>query len=149
MAGSGYLDKKLALMPTGVVNHAKPGEPHAVTWAPRSDIRIASVTVAAKDYYVVGGQSLKMTEKHARRLLLLTILGYLASLFVVIAVRFCRCQKCLMTKRYGVTGQCDCPAPVQALEGKAVRASVKKSQKPPKNPPRGSNSPPKMVYLSY
>ena len=126
VAGSGYLDKKLAVMPAGVVNHAKPGEPHAVTWAPRPGVRIASVTVAAKDYYVVGGQSLKMTEKRAQRLLLLTLLGYAASLFVVVAVRFCRCRNCMMMKTRGEMGQCHCPGLEKTLEATPGRMAAKK-----------------------
>lgn len=128
VAGSGYLGKKLAAMPTGVVNHAKSGAPHAVTWAPRSDIRIATVTVAAKEYYVVGGQSLKMTEAHAKRLLLLTALGYGASLFVTVAVRFCRCRKCNMMRLQGSMGTCECHAAHQP-EPAAAPAPVKKPAK--------------------
>jgi hypothetical protein len=128
VAGSGYLGKKLAVMPTGVVNHAKSGAPHAVTWAPRSDIRIATVTVAAKEYYVVGGQSLKMTEAHAKRLLLLTALGYGASLFVTVAVRFCRCRKCNMMRLQGPMGTCECHA-VHQPDPAATPASVKKPAK--------------------
>lgn len=132
VAGSGYLDKKLAVMPAGVVNHAKPGEPHAVTWAPRPGVRIASVTVAAKDYYVVGGQSLKMTEKHAKRLSLLTVLGYAASLFVILAVHFCRSRRCSFERK----NECLCaqsevyPANSfkQSVNAKPKRAAAK----PPK-----------------
>ncbi len=130
--GSGYLDKKLAVMPAGVVNHAKPGEPHAVTWAPRPGVRIASVTVAAKDYYVVGGQSLKMAEKHAQRLLLLTLLGYAASLFVVIAVHFCRSRRCSFERN----NECQCGEnsvyPVnssnQSVNSKPKRVAIKPSK---------------------
>ncbi len=100
VAGSGYLNKKLAVMPTGVINHATKDNPHAVTWAPGKDIRIASVTVAAKDYYVTGGQSLRSTDSHAKRLLLLTLIGYLASLIGIVYLnytirRYLRsCQDC-------------------------------------------------------
>ncbi len=83
VAGSGYLDKELAVVPKGVLTHAKSGSNNAVTWSPKDSVRIASVTVAAKDYYVLGGQSLKLTEEHAHRLLLLTIAGYAATLVLL------------------------------------------------------------------
>lgn len=138
VGGSGYLDKKLALMPAGVVNHAKPGEPHAVTWAPRSDIRIASVTVAAKDYYVTGGQSLKMTENHTRRLLLLTLLGYVASLCIIVAVRFCRCRRCRVLRSHAAMcahDSCVCCTPGDKPAPPSAKASaVKKAPKTTKRP---------------
>lgn len=83
VGGSGYLDKKLAVAPKDVLLHAASGHPNAVTWQPKDDVRVASVTVAAKDYYVLGGQSLKPTEDHAAHLLKLTALGYGVSLVVL------------------------------------------------------------------
>jgi hypothetical protein len=85
VGGSGYLDAKLAIVPKGVLEHAKAGKNNAVTWQPKSGVRIASVTVAAKDYYVLGGQSLKATEDHADRLLKLTMVGYGISLATLAA----------------------------------------------------------------
>ena len=84
VGGSGYLDKKLAVVPKGVLTHATSGKHNAVTWQPKSGIRIASVTVKAKNYYVLGGQSLSATEDHASQLLKLTVLGYGISLAVLI-----------------------------------------------------------------
>ncbi len=101
VAGSGYLDKKLASMPTGVVQHAKPHKPHAVTWAPRSGVRLASVTVAAKEYYVVGGQSLRLTESHTQRLLKLALVGYSICVAVVLLAQICHCRRCQSQR-------CDC-----------------------------------------
>ncbi len=98
VAGSGYLDKKLAQLPRGVVQHATPGKPHAVTWGPRKNIRIASVTVAAKNYYVVGGQSLQTTQNRLQRLLWLTLAGYGLAVCVVVGVKFCQCRHCRKTK---------------------------------------------------
>ncbi len=94
VGGSGYLNRKLAQMPRGVVQHATPGKPHAVTWAPGEGVRIASVTVKAKDYYVVGGQSLKMTENRSKRLLWLTLAAYAVTALVMYGVRFCQCRSC-------------------------------------------------------
>lgn len=83
VGGSGYLDKKLAVAPKSMLQHAKANRNNVVTWQPKAGVRIASVTVAAKDYYVLGGQSLKATEDHASHLLKLTALGYVAALVVL------------------------------------------------------------------
>ncbi len=80
VGGSGYLDKKLAVAPKSMLQHAKTNRNNIVTWQPKTGVRIASVTIAAKDYYVLGGQSLKPTEDHATQLLKLTAIGYGASL---------------------------------------------------------------------
>ena len=85
VGGSGYLNAKLAVAPKGVLEHAKTGKNNVVTWQPKSGVRIASVTAVAKDYYVLGGQSLKATENHASQLLKLTVLGYGVSLAVLAA----------------------------------------------------------------
>ena len=84
VGGSGYLDKKLAVAPKSMLQHAKINRNNVVTWQPKAGVRIASVTVAAKDYYVLGGQSLKSTEDHATQLLKLTILGYGISLVLLL-----------------------------------------------------------------
>ena len=83
VGGSGYLNAKLAVVPKGVLEHATAGKNNAVTWQPRSGVRIASVTATAKDYYVLGGQSLKTTEEHASKLLKLTMVGYGVSLAIL------------------------------------------------------------------
>lgn len=85
VGGSGYLGQKLAVAPKSMLQHAKSNRNNVVTWQPKADVRIASVTVAAKDYYVLGGQSLKATEDHATHLLKLTALGYVASVVVLVA----------------------------------------------------------------
>lgn len=92
LAGSGYIDSKLAQIPVGVVNHATKDKLHAVTWAPRPGIRIASVTAYSPKtgYYVVGGQSLKATESRDKRLLLGTLAAYVVSLAVLALWEFLR-----------------------------------------------------------
>lgn len=85
VGGSGYIDSKLAVVPKGVLTHAKSGKNNAVTWEPKDGVRLAAVVVAAKNYYVLGGQSLQATEAHAQRLLWLTLAGYGVSLLILIA----------------------------------------------------------------
>ncbi len=84
VGGSGYLDKKLAQIPLGVLQHATAIKPNAVTWQPKSGVRLATVTVATKNNYVVGAQSLKATEDRDSTLLKLTALGYGLSLAVMV-----------------------------------------------------------------
>jgi hypothetical protein len=78
--GSGYLDGRLAKAPLGMLKAAEGQEYHAVTWEPKNDVRIASVTVAAKDYYVLSGRNLKEVEKNENTTLQLSLLGGLAAL---------------------------------------------------------------------
>lgn len=80
VGGSGYLDSKLAVAPKGMLQHAKTNRNNIVTWQPKDNVRIASVTVATKDYYVLGGQSLKSTEEHASKLFGLAAIGYAVAL---------------------------------------------------------------------
>lgn len=82
VGGSGYLDSQLATIPKGVLEHTT-DDPHAVTWEPASGVRLATVTVATKDYYVVGGQSLAQTEAHAQRLAIISAAGYLLTLILL------------------------------------------------------------------
>lgn len=85
VGGSGYIDKQLAVVPKGVLTHASTGKNNAVTWEPKSGVRLATVVVAAKEYFVLGGQSLKQTEAHAQHMLWLTLAGYVASLLILVA----------------------------------------------------------------
>ena len=84
MAGSGYLNGKLAAVPLGVLQTATKAKPHSVTWQPQNGVRVASVTVVAGGYYVLGGQSLRLVENHATTTLQLTLLGWLASVFALL-----------------------------------------------------------------
>ncbi len=153
LAGTGYLKDKPAQMPVGVINHATPGKPHAVTWAPRKDIRIASVTVKAKDYYIVGGQSLKATESRDRRLLLFTLASYALTLVAVFAStwltrRYCQplCSQCARTHVSSCTckGQCVCQG-VSEKSSASTTSEVKTTsvKKPAPSKKRTSKTPAK------
>lgn len=61
VAGSGYLAGQVPKVPIGVLN-ASNKKIHTVTWQPREDVRIASVTEKSGNFYVLGGRSLKQTE---------------------------------------------------------------------------------------
>lgn len=138
VAGSGYLDRKLAQMPRGVVQHATAGKPHAVTWAPGEGIRIASVTVAAKDYYVAGGQSLKMTENRSLRLLWYTLAAYLLTIVIMVAVKFCQCQRCRLARQMALTHSGDggsvCACGCAVNKPSAAIASAERTKTEPAAP---------------
>ena len=51
-------------MPFGVLEHTKGHKVNSITWSPTSQLRVASVSVEANDYYVLSARSLFVTEKH-------------------------------------------------------------------------------------
>ena len=128
LAGSGYLRGTLAQIPVGVVNHATTGKPHAVTWQPQKGVRIASVTVKAGDYYVVGGQSLKMTENRSTRLLWYTLAGYLITLVSLVAATWATRRWCAHTHDRCTCSSVPMPDSLVAAESSQVkRTPVKKT----------------------
>ena len=86
IAGSGYIDGKLAELPAGVIKHATPGKNHAVTWAPTENMRFATVTVASNKFYVTAGQSLANVERRADTLRKWWFLGYAISIGVTLTI---------------------------------------------------------------
>lgn len=62
VSGNGYLDGTVPKVPIGVLDHAAKNGDNAVTWAPRKDVRIASVTVPAGEYFVLSGRSLAVVD---------------------------------------------------------------------------------------
>lgn len=85
VTGTGYLNSKIPVVPFGVLQSSNAQPYHSITWQPASDVRIASVTVAAKDYYVLSGRSLKEVENRESQLMLIAGLGWVLSLGVVAA----------------------------------------------------------------
>ena len=83
VAGTGRLHNALPKIPIGVLQNATPEKSNTVTWEPESKVRIASVAVVADDYYVLGGQSLSFVEARTTTLLVLTFLGWLASILLL------------------------------------------------------------------
>lgn len=140
LAGTGYLDNKLAQMPVGVINHARANDPHAVTWQPQKGTRLASVTVLSKKgYYVVGGQSLKVYENRDKRLALYTFAAYIATLLMMclaafIARRMCRPMHNQCACMHGgsctcKSDQCVCQIPSEKVKEAVApkKAKTKKS----------------------
>jgi len=81
--GSGYLNGKIPKAPIGVLTDSKGKDYNAVTWEPQDGVHVASVTVAAKNYYVLSGRSLTEVEKNETKSLQITLLGALAALILL------------------------------------------------------------------
>ncbi len=96
--GTGYLEGQLPTIPKGVLDHANSNYGNRVTWQPQPGVRIATVTVAAKDYYVMSGRNLREVEKREDQALQLSVLGWLASLVVVVTACWYRNQRTSLKK---------------------------------------------------
>jgi hypothetical protein len=83
VSGSGYLNGALPQIPKGVLTSSKGKDYHAVTWQPTGKLRFATVAVAANDFYVVSGRSLKIVEQNETKTLRLSVFGGLAALVVL------------------------------------------------------------------
>ncbi|HET7320440.1 MAG TPA: hypothetical protein VFI84_02535 [Candidatus Saccharimonadales bacterium] len=83
IASSGSLNERVPKIPFGVLK-ASEGKPyHFVTWQPQPGIRLASVTVAAKSYYVTSARSLYETEQRTSTLGKVVLTGWLLSLCLI------------------------------------------------------------------
>jgi hypothetical protein len=83
VAGSGILDNTIPDVPKGMLAAASGRPYHAVTWQPQAGVRIAAVTVAAQNYYVLSGRSLSEVEKNESRTLQLASLGCIVCLLIL------------------------------------------------------------------
>lgn len=96
IAATGQLNSELPSVPQGILTAAANRAYHTVTWQPEAGVRVAAVTVKAKNYYVLSGRSLKEVEKRADRLLFLTALGWfmaIAGFVVTYAVAYTRIRR--------------------------------------------------------
>lgn len=83
VVSNGYLDGKVPKPPFGVLRQAQGKEYHAVTWQPKDGVRIAAVSVASKDYYILSGRSLREVEKNENRTLQIALLGGVLSMLLL------------------------------------------------------------------
>jgi hypothetical protein len=88
IAGTGYLNGNLPVAPYGILTAASGKEYHTVTWQPQADTRVAAATVAAKNYYVLGGQSLKEVERQENVTYELTAVALVTGLLIPSATYF-------------------------------------------------------------
>jgi hypothetical protein len=80
---SGYLNNKAPKAPLSMLEDSKGKTYNAVTWQPQKGVRIASVTVAAKDYYVLSGRSLTEVEKNENHTLQIALIGGILSVILL------------------------------------------------------------------
>ncbi len=83
VGGSGYLNGHLPAAPYGILTAARGHAYRWVSWQPESDVRIAAVTVAADNYYVLSGRSLREIEINENHTLQITALGCALSLIAL------------------------------------------------------------------
>ncbi len=83
ISGNGYLNGRLPLAPVGILHDANDTAYYWVSWQPASDVRIASVTVAANNYYVLSGRSLKQIEMNENDTFWYSFAGGVISLLVL------------------------------------------------------------------
>lgn len=83
VSGSGFLNGKVPTAPIGVLTNSNNKDYSTVTWQPSSDVRIAAVTVAANNYYVLSGRNLKEVEKNENHTFWLAFAGGVFSLAVL------------------------------------------------------------------
>jgi hypothetical protein len=85
IAATASLDGGPPVPPRGVLDAARPGAPSAVTWQPRAGIRIAAVTAAWNDGFVLAGRSLRRVEQQEWNAELLAGAAWLAMLAALAA----------------------------------------------------------------
>jgi len=83
LAGSGYLAGSLPTIPLSVLMSAHSGHDNTVTWQPQGSLRFASVEVAADNYYVLSGRSLREVEKRETEIMDIAALGWFMSLLAI------------------------------------------------------------------
>jgi hypothetical protein len=88
IVGTGMvLDGVSPKLPEGVINNTQRKGLSIVTWQPRPGVRQATVSMAAKNgYIVVAGQSLQTAESHIATLGTQVFTGWLASLIIMLLV---------------------------------------------------------------
>ena len=92
VGGTGYLDGTRAKAPIGVLKAADKQSDNRVTWQPKDNVRIASVTVKANNYYVLAGRSLREVEAREQKILQIALSGLVASLLITIMLFVAREQ---------------------------------------------------------
>ncbi len=84
ITGNGYLNNKIPTIPDGVLQNSDGKDYSFVTWQPQDKTRIASVSVSAKNYYVLSGRSLKEVEKQIQTMTVYVLLGWFSSIVLIL-----------------------------------------------------------------
>ena len=83
VAGSGYLGNSIPVVPVGVLTSSKGSAYNSVTWQPEAGVRLATVEVAANNYYVLSGKSLELVEQRETSMLEISMTGWVISELVL------------------------------------------------------------------
>lgn len=83
LATNGQLDGAPPLIPKGVLDDARANGVDAVTWQPRSGVRMATVTVPWTGGSVMAGRSLRLVEERESQLELLVGTAWVATLIAL------------------------------------------------------------------
>jgi hypothetical protein len=80
VSGNGYLNGEIPVIPYGVLQHTPKDGTHFVTWSPAKGVRIAAVSAMSRDYYIVSGRSLAVTEDHIRTVTQIALCAWLITM---------------------------------------------------------------------
>jgi hypothetical protein len=86
LATDGTLDGSAPRIPRGVLDSARATGRDAVTWQPRQDVRVATVTVPWSGGTIVAGRSLRVVEERVASLGLLVAIGWVVTLLALALV---------------------------------------------------------------
>lgn len=87
-AGNATLDGNAPKLPKGVIDVARNTGITAVSWQPREGVRSATVSIRAKNYVVVAGRSLRITEERINMLGQQVLFGWFMSLIGMAVILF-------------------------------------------------------------
>jgi hypothetical protein len=87
-ASDATLDGNAPKLPQGVIDGARNSGMKAVTWQPREGVRSATVSIRAKNYVVVAGRSLRITEERINMLGQQVLFGWFMSLIGMAVILF-------------------------------------------------------------
>jgi hypothetical protein len=88
LATDGSLDGHDPIPPQGVLDSARERGPDAVTWQPRTGVRVATVTVGWSGGSVLAGRSLRVVERREDQALWMTAAGLAITLVAIAFASF-------------------------------------------------------------
>lgn len=93
MFATAQLGGKEPTLPEGVLSYTEDHGENRLTWQPQDDVRIAAVIKTSTAGYVLVGRSLREIEKRESELSLQVLLGWLASVIIILLSYFVNHRK--------------------------------------------------------
>jgi hypothetical protein len=87
-ASDATLDGNAPKLPQGVIDGTRNSGMKAVTWQPREGVRSATVSIMAKNYVVIAGRSMRITEERISMLGQQVLFGWFMSLIGMAVILF-------------------------------------------------------------